>query len=187
MAWHPDHKQHSRKRILNAAATLFARKGFDNTGINDIMEEAGMTRGAFYHHFSSKRELYQESLRNAAINRFRQALQDPDDLQSGVDLKRLIETYLDPSHPLGIDGGCPMAFLVTDIAQRDETIRSTYTGLLQGMLHRVQAATGSDQQAVLRQLVLMIGGVAIARAVNNDELRLQLLDACKQGLLPGNN
>jgi TetR/AcrR family transcriptional regulator, transcriptional repressor for nem operon len=183
MAWNPQHKQQSREKILKAAARLFASQGFENTGINDIMAAAGMTRGAFYSHFKSKSELYQQALVDAAIQRFRTALVNPADQDSALDFEHLVNVYLDPAHPDGKQGGCPMAFLVTDIAQRDEDVRSTYTRLFQGMLQRLQQATGHERQESLQQIVLMVGGVAIARAINDGVLRQELLDACKDGVL----
>jgi TetR/AcrR family transcriptional regulator, transcriptional repressor for nem operon len=183
MAWNPQHKQQGREKILNAAARLFASQGFENTGINDIMAAAGMTRGAFYSHFNSKSELYQQALVNAALQRFRSALTDPADQDSALDFEHLVNVYLNPAHPEGRQGGCPMAFLVTDIAQRDDEVRSTYTQLFKGMLRRIQEATGNERPESLQQIVLMVGGVAIARAINDGNLRQELLEACKKGLL----
>lgn len=183
MAWHPEHKQQSRERILAAAARLFSHKGFENTGIDEVMQEAGLTRGGFYSHFRSKSELYQEALQFAAMRRFRRALHDPADPASLVDFERMVEAYLSHEHPQAVDGGCPMAFLVTDIAQRDDEVRSAYTQLLSGLLNRLEAATGNSRATTLQQLVLMVGGVAIARAINDDGLRGQLLDACRQSVL----
>lgn len=40
MAWKESHKQHSRQRILSAAAELFTRKRFDQVGIDDVMQAA---------------------------------------------------------------------------------------------------------------------------------------------------
>jgi len=46
------------QKILDASLALFIKKGFDRTTINDIVGELdGMTRGAFYHHFESKKEV----------------------------------------------------------------------------------------------------------------------------------
>lgn len=66
MGWSASQKQQSRERILQSAAELFTREGFENVGINDVMQHAGMTRGAFYNHFSSKSELYAEAILAAA-------------------------------------------------------------------------------------------------------------------------
>jgi AcrR family transcriptional regulator len=45
-------------RILNAAAECFSRKGFDATGVADVCTTAGVSKGAFYHHFPSKQALF---------------------------------------------------------------------------------------------------------------------------------
>ena len=42
--------------ILDVSQRLFIEKGYDNTTIQDIIDElGGLTKGAIYHHFSSKR------------------------------------------------------------------------------------------------------------------------------------
>ena len=46
------------ERILDAAQRLFLQKGYDNTTIQDIVDElGGLTKGAVYHHFKSKEEI----------------------------------------------------------------------------------------------------------------------------------
>lgn len=47
----------TERRILNAALDLMRDRGFDKVSIRDICKEAGITTGAFYHHFSSKEAL----------------------------------------------------------------------------------------------------------------------------------
>ena len=47
------------EKILRAAQKLFLEKGYDNTTIQDIVDELnGLTKGAVYHHFKSKRILW---------------------------------------------------------------------------------------------------------------------------------
>lgn len=46
-----------KNEILDAAASLFAKKGFDNTSTNDILEVVGIARGTLYHHFKSKEDI----------------------------------------------------------------------------------------------------------------------------------
>ncbi|MGJ3241388.1 MAG: TetR/AcrR family transcriptional regulator [Opitutales bacterium] len=43
-----------RERILATACRLFAAQGYRGTGINQIIEEAGVAKASFYHHFPSK-------------------------------------------------------------------------------------------------------------------------------------
>jgi AcrR family transcriptional regulator len=48
-----------RAEILSAAYKLFARDGYEATTVNAIIDELGLSKGAFYHHFASKEEVLQ--------------------------------------------------------------------------------------------------------------------------------
>jgi AcrR family transcriptional regulator len=54
--------QQTRSNILAAAAVAFAEQGYDATGVAEICRRAGVSKGAFYHHFSSKQDLFLELL-----------------------------------------------------------------------------------------------------------------------------
>jgi AcrR family transcriptional regulator len=56
-------KDQTRQRLLDAAQTIFMKKGFVAASVEDIAEAAGYTRGAFYSNFGSKNELFLELLR----------------------------------------------------------------------------------------------------------------------------
>ena len=45
------------EKILNAAAALFAEKGYAHTTLQDIIDATGLSKGAVYHHFQSKEEI----------------------------------------------------------------------------------------------------------------------------------
>lgn len=47
----------TRSRLLQAALSLFAEKGYDATGIADITERADLGKGTFYRHFATKDEI----------------------------------------------------------------------------------------------------------------------------------
>lgn len=53
----------TRETLVNAAATVFGRQGYRATTLRDITKEAGVTQGALYFHFESKRELAEEVIR----------------------------------------------------------------------------------------------------------------------------
>lgn len=48
----------TREMIIRKALNLFMVKGYKDVSLNDIVKEVGLTKGAFYHHFSSKEELF---------------------------------------------------------------------------------------------------------------------------------
>lgn len=50
--------EETRAKILASAARLFSTRGFNAASVDDICEEAGISKGAFYHHFRSKQALF---------------------------------------------------------------------------------------------------------------------------------
>lgn len=48
----------TRRRLLESAARVFARKGYQAATVLDIVTEAGVSTGALYNHFAGKREVY---------------------------------------------------------------------------------------------------------------------------------
>ena len=51
-------KENSKNQILKAAMKIFVVNGYSNTKMDDIADEAGFSKGAVYHHFSSKQDLF---------------------------------------------------------------------------------------------------------------------------------
>ncbi|MGC2162104.1 MAG: TetR/AcrR family transcriptional regulator [Silvibacterium sp.] len=50
-------RHESKTKLLNAALYVIRAKGYTATRIEDVVEAAGLTKGSFFHHFSSKEEL----------------------------------------------------------------------------------------------------------------------------------
>ena len=190
MPYAPAHKQQSRERIVRAAAELFATKGFDAVSIDQVMEAAGLTRGAFYAHFHSKQDLYRESIiaanRHSAVNKVLENLRDP-----AQTTRQVIRSYLSDEHLALQFFPCPMAFLSTDIANRDKGVRDAYTRVFHGLNNVIEAGlepveerlsgdVNSRQQRSLAITALMVGGMAIARALTDEDSKNALLRACME-------
>lgn len=56
--------EETRARILAEANRLFAQNGYDATGVAEICQAAGVSKGAFYHHFDSKHAVFLRLLNN---------------------------------------------------------------------------------------------------------------------------
>ena len=52
------HVQDTRRALLDTARELFAENGFQATRTEEIVQRAGLTRGALYHHFRDKEDLF---------------------------------------------------------------------------------------------------------------------------------
>jgi AcrR family transcriptional regulator len=50
--------EETRTKILDSAVKLFSTRGFSAASVDDICAEAGISKGAFYHHFASKQALF---------------------------------------------------------------------------------------------------------------------------------
>ncbi|MDH5784431.1 MAG: TetR/AcrR family transcriptional regulator [Chromatiales bacterium] len=183
MPYSHDHKQQSRERILQSAARLFTRRGFEGTSINEIMADARLTRGAFYAHFKSKHDLYAQAISGAPL--FSPlARPKPEDVDQQAWLLQLVSEYLSMGHINEAEMPCPLAFLITDVALNDREAREAYTEVFLKMsrILRMATRTGSrlDRERVMAITSMMIGGVAIARTLTDEKAQLGLLRGCRR-------
>ena len=182
MPYSPAHKEKTRDRILQSARTLFSMKGFDAVTVNDVMSDCSLTRGAFYAHFKSKAELYQKALRFSAVNS-ELARPKPEGVSSKQWLSQLLDAYLSFEHVCG-DRPCPLAFMATDIALRDEATKGTYTDTYRNMnrviMGYVDEESLCDKESVFALTSMIIGAVAIARNLDDRELVDNVLTSCRE-------
>ncbi len=186
MPYSTEHKQRTRESILSTAIRLFSNKGYDSVTIDQLMTDAGLTRGAFYTHFDSKSELYAEAVLAAAMQSPIASGACPG--EEGTDwIRRTASLYLSREHLEQEDFPCPLAFLVTDVANREPAVRNTYTRVyaefvrvLQSHLPMEASTTAKGSELSWAMAALMIGGVAVCRALNDEATIDRVLVACRQ-------
>ncbi len=64
-----ERREETRQQVLDAAARVFAKRGFHGTSLEAIAEEAGFSRGAVYYNFADKEELFLELLDRRCADR----------------------------------------------------------------------------------------------------------------------
>lgn len=183
MPWPSEQKARSRERILQSAFALFAARGYDKVTISDVMREAQLTHGGFYSHFRSKQELYAEAITAGGRASAQAKLQDSP--SAGLErLTYLVRAYLSEAHVRQDHTPCPLAFLATDVANGEEAVRGAYTQAFKRLVAFINKALPGDTPArrerALAVSALMIGGVAVARALDDERTVKALLDACSE-------
>src|SRR3954463_15544467 len=88
--------ERTRGALIAAGRALFADKGFADTSTEELVRAAGVTRGALYHHFKDKRDLFEAVYEDVEISRvaeIRGAIQGfPDPVEL---LRRGSDAFLD--------------------------------------------------------------------------------------------
>lgn len=182
MPYTKTHKNNTREKILESSFRLFAIKGFEGVTIDDLMGDCGLSRGGFYAHFTSKAELYCESLKFAASSTKLASIK-PDHLSSRQWLCLLLNEYLSLEHVKG-KSPCPLAFLATDINMKNNEANiayaSTFYGMNTAIMQYAKSHTDCDEQDILSVTAMIIGAVAIARKFQDQDSIHNLLAACRR-------
>ncbi|WP_422748688.1 ScbR family autoregulator-binding transcription factor [Mycobacterium sp. WMMD1722] len=136
----------TRDRIIGAAVALFSERGYPGTALSDIVERAGMTKGALYHHFQSK-----EALAGAIVG------------EAGARLSRTFEEITASQAP-ALEGIIHGTFLVIDQVRSDDLAR-VGTALLR------MFAGFSDAATAIYTAWLTSMAADVARARDEGDLR----------------
>lgn len=125
MKWNPSVDCCTREKILGTAFNEFYRHGFQGGSINRIVADAGITKGALFHHFSGKNDLgyhvVDEIIRPHMEETWVQPLKDTDD---PIRVIRQILYKSAESMKDDICEGCPLNNLAQEMSPLDEGFRT---------------------------------------------------------------
>ncbi len=184
MPYPKGHRVEVKQKIVESARRLFNRHGFEQVSLDEIMSCAGLTHGGFYSYFKSKSDLYVE-----ALNCF---FTDPEwkNCWEGVEINpnsadfgpQVIRAYLSHQHFDDVENSCPMVALPADVTRGDvrlkrafETVFAAMVSILERSMNRRGREARVRAQATA---ALCIGGMVIARAMENRASADALRDAC---------
>src|ERR1700745_1802564 len=106
MPYPAEHRYLTRHKVMRSARRLFNRHGFDAVSIDDVMADAGLTRGSFYSYFESKGDLYAEAVTDVLTEK--QLLSGDGvsiDSRAVNNAAQFIRDYLSLGHFEDIEGG----------------------------------------------------------------------------------
>jgi AcrR family transcriptional regulator len=177
MRYGKDHKQATRRRIVEAAGRRFKQDGIDGAGVATVMSDAGLTNGAFYAHFASKEDL----VANVLADQLRAQRQSFDAQPSDrAGLEAFVRVYLSREHRDQCADGCPSAALLDEIVRRPTGTRQVFTDELMSVVDDLASRLDpSDAEAArtdaLTLLGFMVGALQLARALTDRDASDQLL------------
>jgi TetR/AcrR family transcriptional regulator, transcriptional repressor for nem operon len=162
------------ERIVKEASRLFRERGFENVTVGEVMKAAGLTHGAFYAHFASKEEL------QAAAVAYGQkvSLERVQHSKTGKNKGSYADRYLSPRHRDNPGDGCTMAALGQEVARSTPELKAAFE---RGLEEILSAETGDREEAIFRTAALL-GGVVLARAVQDPRLSDEILKSVRQEL-----
>ena len=168
-----DHKQETRRRIIDAAGRRFKSDGIDGSGIATLMSDAGLTNGAFYAHFDSKEDL--------VANTLTEQLREQRESFSAMPVEDIVRTYLSIEHRDNPEGGCPSAALLDEIGRSTDATKRAYTEGLLGVINDTADRLAADDPSsarvkVLSVFALMVGTLELSRALADRQLADHLLE-----------
>ena len=178
----------TRERIVDAAAREFRQNGIAETGLDDLMQAAGLTHGGFYKHFESKNQVVGEAVKRS----FEQTLAGMESAAEGKTpegaLSTVVTKYLSANHRDCIGEACPLSSLGTDLRRADKHTGDTATDGLKAVIAFVtkQITDVPADEAKKRAhaiVAAMVGGIVLSRIANNAHLSETILRETRKLIL----
>jgi TetR/AcrR family transcriptional repressor of nem operon len=188
MRYPSEHREQTRTKILQEAASAIRAKGPEGVGVAALMKQAGLTHGGFYAHFPSKDALVAEAIGlmfEQARGRFDRAMAESDPRQA---LANYVDFYLSPLHRDSRTRGCPVAALSGDMARLEPEARgrfaagaTTLSGWLGEALGRIGEA-GDPVAAGRSMLSELVGALLLARTATDPAESDAILEASRAAI-----
>lgn len=191
-----EHASDTRTALIAAARRLFAAQGYDGTGTEQIVADARVTRGALYHHFRDKADLFRAVMAEAAGSVAQRLIDEQLASESSSPLAEIqngVAAFLD----VCMDGDFQRIVLVDGprVLGSDaweELVERYGRGILEEWLNRCMEAgelAAVPVRALARLLIAMLteASLAIARSAVPAQTRAELgivLDRLLTGLHP---
>jgi TetR/AcrR family transcriptional repressor of nem operon len=182
MPYPAGHREQVRKKIVDSARRLFNQHGFESVSVDSIMANAGRTRGGFYSYFDSKSDLYAEVMRCFFTDPHWEHKWEGVKFDPAADAgPQIVRAYLSSHHLDDVENSCPLVALPNDVARSDETVKAAFETVFKAMVtllgRDVKNSSQSREKAAMAIAALCIGGMVVARSMNDRTLGDKLREA----------
>ncbi|HUC62753.1 MAG TPA: TetR/AcrR family transcriptional regulator [Alphaproteobacteria bacterium] len=180
----PKRKAASRARILAAASRRLRRDGLAAATVAEIMADAGLTHGGFYAHFPDKAALVASALEAAMAESRAGWIEGLERLAPEEAQRQILGRYLSRAHREARGTGCPMAALGAELARADAGTRKGFEAALAATAAALEphlAGNALDPKSrAFAVIALSVGGLTLARMVDDASLADAILLACRR-------
>jgi TetR/AcrR family transcriptional regulator, transcriptional repressor for nem operon len=117
----------TRQHILDTAKPIILGKGFSAVGLNELLSEAGVPKGSFYHYFKSK-ERFGEALLSSYFSDYQARLEVRLTPSGNTAAERLLSywnAWLETQASEGTEGKCLIVKLSGEVSDLSEAMRAT--------------------------------------------------------------
>jgi AcrR family transcriptional regulator len=175
-------KQETHDRIVEVASRAIRRSGYGGTGVADIMKGAGLTHGGFYVHFASRDAMLAEAADHAGAEAIATSAQIAAAAPPKQGLQAMLHAYLSKEHVEGVERGCPIAALGSEMPRQAPEVRRVATRRIKEVIDLVGRESpdwgkpGAHERALVN-LATAVGTLILARAVDDPKLSDALREA----------
>lgn len=185
----PSRKEATHERIVETAARAIRRDGYGGAGVAQIMKAAGLTHGGFYAHFDSREGMLAEAADRAGADGMVQLARIAAAAPPKKALGALLRAYLSKAHVEGVESGCAIAALGSEVPRQSAKVRRAATRRIREMIDLVarQSPDWGQPGAHERALVTVataVGALVLARAVDDRKLSDEVREAALNHLTP---
>jgi TetR/AcrR family transcriptional repressor of nem operon len=145
------------------------------------MEAAGLTAGGFYSHFESKQALLAETLVHAAAHAEGRREKGLEGVSGFAKAEAFIDRYLSAEHRRKTEDGCPLPALVSETSRSAEPVKKSFEAIVRDFDAWLAccAGAGLPEDRRLAIIALCVGGIGIARSVQDESFGERVLAACR--------
>jgi len=181
------HGLQTRNRIVENASRALRQSGTEGMSVADLMKLAGLTHGGFYSHFESREALVIDAFTLAMDRTVAQWKSLTKAMPIGQRLEVFVDAYLSPKHRDDRARGCVLPALGTDIARSSKKAQRIFARKFDEMIAVVAGFFPGKPPQQARELATaalatMMGSIALARAVGDDRLSVEILGAGRRAL-----
>ena len=135
----------TRRKIIEAAAPIFNRNGYQGSSLNALMEATGLQKGGIYRHFAGKEELAAEAFDYTWEAVWNSRLVHLDEQASGLDkLAQFIQNFVEYRSPVA--GGCPVLNTAIDADDGNPVLRRRVAKALRTWVDLLASFVATAQQ-----------------------------------------